>query len=188
MTTDVERQVLDRIVQPVLDGMTREGHPYHGFLYVGLMLTTEGPKVIEFNVRFGDPEAQVILPMLDEDLSSLLWCAANHTLPARHARFSEEVHVGVVLAAGDYPDQVQTGNVISGIDAARSVRNALVFHAGTATQNGNLVTAGGRVLTIVGRGSTYAQAIETAYHAASNIRFDRMQYRRDIGRKAVANL
>jgi phosphoribosylamine--glycine ligase len=188
ITTEVERQVLDRIVQPVLDGMAREGHPYHGFLYVGLMLTTDGPKVVEFNVRFGDPEAQVILPMLDEDLSALLLCAANRTLPARRARFSEDVHVGVVLAAGGYPDQVETGNIISGIDAARNVSNALVFHAGTATKDGYLVTAGGRVLTVVGRGSTYAQAIETAYQAASNIRFDGMQYRRDIGRKAVANL
>jgi len=185
ITADMERRVIEAIVQPVLDGMVREGHPYRGFLYVGLMLTDDGPKVVEFNVRFGDPEAQVILPMLDEDLSSLLMCAANGTLPARRARFSTDAHVGVVLAAGGYPDQVETGKVISGIDAARAVPNAVVFHAGTARENGYLVTAGGRVLTVVGRGATYQEGIDTAYDAASKVSFEGMQYRHDIGRKAL---
>jgi phosphoribosylamine--glycine ligase len=186
VTGDVERHVIHTIVEPVLEGMAREGHPYQGFLYVGLMLTDDGPKVVEFNVRFGDPEAQVILPMLDEDLSSLLMCAAERTLPGRPARFASDVHVGVVLAAGGYPDRVETGKIISGVEAARSVSDALVFHAGTATQNGALVTAGGRVLTVVGRGRTYQHAIDTAYDAASNVNFDGLQYRRDIGRKAIA--
>jgi phosphoribosylamine--glycine ligase len=150
------------------------------------MLTADGPKVVEFNVRFGDPEAQVILPMLDEDLSSLLMRAANGTLQSRRARFSSDVHVGVVLAAGGYPERVETGKIISGIEAARNVNNALVFHAGTARQERHLVTAGGRVLTVVGRGATYQQAIDTAYDAASKVTFDGMQYRRDIGRKALA--
>jgi phosphoribosylamine---glycine ligase len=185
ITADMERRIVETIVQPVLDGMVREGHPYRGFLYVGLMLTDDGPKVVEFNVRFGDPEAQVILPMLDEDLSSLLMCAANRTLPARRARFSTDVHVGVVLAAGGYPDQVETGKVISGLEAARAVPNAVVFHAGTARENGYLVTAGGRVLTVVGRGATYQEGIDTAYDAASKVRFEGMQYRHDIGRKAL---
>jgi phosphoribosylamine---glycine ligase len=185
ITADVERRVIETIVQPVLDGMVREGYPYRGFLYVGLMLTDDGPKVVEFNVRFGDPEAQVILPMLDEDLSSLLMCAANRALPSRRARFSGNVHVGVVLAAGGYPDHVETGKIISGIEAARAVPNAVVFHAGTARQNGDLVTAGGRVLTVVGRGATYREGIDTAYDAASKISFERMQYRHDIGRKAL---
>src|SRR6185503_7387862 len=100
VTADVERRVLDEIVRPVLDGMQREGKPYRGFLYVGLMLTSDGPKVIEFNVRFGDPEAQVVFPMLDEDLSWLLGAAATGVLPSRAARFRSEPHVGVVLAAG----------------------------------------------------------------------------------------
>jgi phosphoribosylamine--glycine ligase len=149
------------------------------------MLTNDGPKVIEFNVRFGDPEAQVILPMLDEDLSSLLMCAANGTLPARCARFSTDVHVGVVLAAGGYPERVETGKAISGIEAARAVPNALVFHAGTAREDGYLVTAGGRVLTVVGRGATYQEGIDAAYVAASKVSFEGMQYRHDIGRKAL---
>jgi phosphoribosylamine--glycine ligase len=186
VTPEVERRVIDTIVRPVLDGMLREGHPYRGFLYVGLMLTDEGPKVIEFNVRFGDPEAQVVLPMLDEDLSPLLFAAATGALPQRAAKFTSQVHVGVVLAAGGYPDAVETGTIISGLDAAAGVPNAVVFHAGTARRNGQLVTAGGRVLTVVGRGATYGDAIDTAYAAASTIRFDGMQYRRDIGRKALA--
>jgi phosphoribosylamine---glycine ligase len=185
ITAEVERRVLETIVRPVLEGMVRDGHPYRGFLYVGLMLTSDGPKVIEFNVRFGDPEAQVILPMLDEDLCSLLTCAATGALPSRAARFSANVHVGVVLAAGGYPDSVETGEIISGIEAASAVPNAVVFHAGTARHNGHLVTAGGRVLTVVGRGPTYRNAIDTAYGAASKISFDGMQYRRDIGLKAL---
>jgi len=185
ITADVERRVIETIVEPVLDGMVREGHPYRGFLYVGLMLTDEGPKVVEFNVRFGDPEAQVILPMLDEDLASLLMCAANGTLPSRRARFSSDVHVGVVLAAGGYPENVETGKIISGIDAARAVPNAVIFHAGTARENEDLVTAVGRVLTVVGRGATYREGIDTAYDAASKISFEGMQYRHDIGRKAL---
>jgi len=185
ITADVERRVIETIVEPVLAGMVREGHPYRGFLYVGLMLTDDGPKVVEFNVRFGDPEAQVVLPMLDEDLSSLLMCAANGTLPSRRARFSSDVHVGVVLAAGGYPDSLKTGKLISGIEAARAVPNALVFHAGTAIRNGDCVTAGGRVLTVVGRGATYRDGIDTAYDAASKISFEGMQYRHDIGRKAL---
>ena len=186
ITADIERSVIDTIVQPVLEGMVEEGHAYRGFLYVGLMLTDDGPKVVEFNVRFGDPEAQVILPMLEEDLSSLLTCAADRALPSRPARFSRDVHVGVVLAAGGYPDHVETGKIISGIEAACRVTNVVVFHAGTATQNGQLVTAGGRVLTVVGRGATYQQAIDTAYDAATKITFEGMQYRHDIGRKALA--
>jgi phosphoribosylamine---glycine ligase len=185
ITPDIERRVIETIVEPVLDGMVREGHPYRGFLYIGLMLTDDGPKVVEFNVRFGDPEAQVILPMLDEDLASLLLCAAGGTLPSRRARFSGNVHVGVVLAAGGYPEHVETGKIISGIEAARAVPNAVVFHAGTARQHGDLVTAGGRVLTVVGRGATYREGIDTAYDAVSKISFERMQYRHDIGRKAL---
>src|SRR6185503_1758888 len=176
ITADMEERVIDTIVEPVLEGMVREGHPYRGFLYVGLMLTDDGPKVVEFNVRFGDPEAQVILPMLDEDLSPLLMCAANGTLPPRRARFSTDAHVGVVLAAGGYPDRVETGKIISGIEAAGVVPNAVVFHAGTARENGYLVTAGGRVLTVVGRGATYQEGIDTAYSAASKISFEGMQY------------
>jgi phosphoribosylamine--glycine ligase len=149
------------------------------------MLTGDGPKVIEFNARFGDPEAQVVFPMLDEDLSWLLGAAATGALPSRRARFKSEARVGVVLAAGGYPDTVETGKAITGLEAAASVPDALVFHAGTARRDGQIVTAGGRVLTVVGRGATYQDAIDVAYAAASKIHFEGMQLRTDIGRKAV---
>jgi len=176
----------DEIVLPVLAGMDHEGNSYRGFLYVGLMLTADGPKVIEFNVRFGDPEAQVVLPMLDEELAWLLGEAATGALPSRPARFRREPHVGVVLAAGGYPDAPETGKAIDGVAAAGDVPGAIVFHAGTAKREGRLVTAGGRVLTVVGRSRTFKDAIDTAYAAASRIHFDGMQYRRDIGRKALS--
>jgi phosphoribosylamine--glycine ligase len=185
MTPDVERRVLDEIVRPVLEGMEQEGHSFRGFLYVGLMLTAGGPKVVEFNVRFGDPEAQVVLPRLDEELSWLLGAAATGALPSRPARFRADPHVGVVLAAAGYPDAVETGKAITGIEDAAGVAGALVFHAGTRQRDGQLVTAGGRVLTVVGRGGSYQQAIDVAYRAASHIRFEGMQFRSDIGRKAL---
>jgi phosphoribosylamine--glycine ligase len=188
ITAAVEQRILDEIVSPVLSGMKTEGYPFRGFLYVGLMITPSGPKVIEFNVRFGDPEAQVILPMLDEDLSWLLAAAATAALPARAARFRDQPHVGVVLAAGGYPDTVETGKRITGLDAAARVPDAMVFHAGTARRDGHLVTNGGRVLTIVGRGSTHRDAIDVAYRAASHVHFDGMQFRRDIGQKALQRL
>ena len=186
LTKEVERRVLDDIVAPVLRGMAGDGHPFQGFLYVGLMLTAEGPRVVEFNVRFGDPEAQVVLPMLDEDFSTLLWAAAAGALPERPARFRDEPHVGVVLASAGYPESADSGREIHGLAEAARVPGALVFHAGTARRGDRIVTAGGRVLTIVGRGATHREAIGVAYRAAEQIRFDGMQYRRDIGRKALA--
>ena len=188
ITSAVEQRILDDVVRPVLAGMEAEGHPYRGFLYVGLMLTTDGPKVIEFNVRFGDPEAQVVLPMLDEDLSWLLAAAATGALPSRPARFRDEPHVGVVLASRGYPESAESGQPISGLDESAAVPGAMVFHAGTARRDGHIVTAGGRVLTVVGRGRSYRDAIDVAYRAAAHIRFDGMQLRRDIGQKALAVL
>src|SRR5687768_5670222 len=119
------------------------------------MLTADGPKVIEFNVRFGDPEAQVVLPMLDEDLAWLLGQAATGVLSSRPAKFRNEPHVGVVLAAGGYPDSPESGKPIDGIDAASEVPGSIVFHAGTSRRDDRLVTAGGRVLTVVGRSTTF---------------------------------
>ncbi len=185
VTADVEDRVLDTIVRPVLAGMRAEGTPFRGFLYVGLMLTAEGPKVVEFNVRFGDPEAQVVFPMMDDDLSPLLAAAAGGTLASRRAEFRPEPHVGVVLAAGGYPESPESGKAIEGLDAAAAVPGALVFHAGTTLKDGRVVTAGGRVLTVVGRGPTHRDAIDAAYRAVSHIRFDGMQFRRDLGRRAV---
>ena len=185
VTADIARRVDDTIVRPVLEGMAREGRPYRGFLYVGLMLTASGPRVVEFNVRFGDPEAQVIFPMLADELSGWLYAAATGQLPDRPARFSAEPHVGVVLAAGGYPEHAESGRRISGLAEAARVPNALVFHAGTRREDDAIVTSGGRVLTVVGRGPTYGDAIAVAYRAAGMISFEGMQLRRDIGRKAI---
>ena len=178
------------IVQPVLRGMAAEGNPFRGFLYCGLMLTPAGPKVIEFNVRFGDPEAQVVLPLLREPLSDLLRSAGDRFSGRRLATAKAvAVHtcVGVVLAAHGYPGEVRTGDVIHGLDeVARDCPDVQLRFAGVKQQGDQLVTAGGRVLTVVSTAGSFEIAIARAYEAASKIRFDGMQYRRDIGRKALA--
>ncbi len=185
VTPEVEQRVMDEVVGPVLKGMAAEGYPFRGFLYVGLMLTATGPRVVEFNARFGDPEAQVVFPRLDEDLSALLLQAAAGTLVSREARFKPGARVGVVLAAGGYPDAYATGTPIDGLEDASAVPGALVFHAGTASREGRVVTAGGRVLTAVGSGTTHREAIDHAYAVAAQIHFDGMHYRRDIGVAAL---
>ncbi len=180
-------RILREVVRPVLQGLIAEGCPYRGVLYCGLMLTADGPMVIEFNVRFGDPEAQVILPMIAEALTPILWSAATGSLRSTSVAVSNEPHVGVVLAAEGYPSNARTGQRIDGLDRlASECPDALVFHAGVKQRDSQLVTSGGRVMTIVGRGSTFGTAIDRAYDAVSRIHFDGMQYRRDIGKKALA--
>jgi phosphoribosylamine--glycine ligase len=177
--------VRDTIVLPTLEGMRAEGREFRGFLYAGLMVTATGPRVVEFNVRLGDPEAQVVLPMIDGDLAPLLEAAAEGNLGQDTCRVRDWPHVGVVLASRGYPDRAETGQVITGLGEAEQVPGVTVFHAGTARRGGDLVTSGGRVLTVVGTGTDFRQATARAYEAAGKIRFDGMQYRRDIGRKAV---
>lgn len=179
-------RIVREVVRPVLAGMAADGHPFSGFLYVGLMLTAAGPQVIEFNVRLGDPEAQVILSLIDEPLLPLLQSAAEGRLGDAPVRLAAETRVGVVLASRGYPEAAESGRVIDGLQAAARLQNVTVFHAGTAERNGQLVTAGGRVLTVVGSAKTYAEAIRHAYEGVSVVSFDGMQYRRDIGRKALA--
>jgi phosphoribosylamine---glycine ligase len=176
--------VVQRIARPVVDGMRADGRPYQGFLYISLMLTPHGPKVIEFNVRFGDPEAQVVLPLVEGRLAQTLLDSATGGLRAGRLSESTDRFVGVVLAARNYPAPPETGQEIRGIDRAEAVPGVLVFHAGTREANGRLVTAGGRVLTVVGRAPTYEAAMAAAYDAASKIEFAGMQYRKDIGQKA----
>jgi phosphoribosylamine--glycine ligase len=185
LNTDLHARVMRDIVEPVMKGMRDEGHEYRGFLYVGLMLTCDGPKVIEFNVRFGDPEAQVVLPLLDTDLAALLIAAADGDLGLLRVTAGTDVAVGVVLASEGYPGPVKTGVPIRGVDSAASIPGVDVFHAATARQGDALVTAGGRVLTVVGRGRDFERAIALAYEGVSKIAFEGMQYRRDIGRKAM---
>jgi phosphoribosylamine---glycine ligase len=186
MDAALEARVMQDIVGPVVAGLRAEGHPYRGFLYAGLMLTADGPKVIEFNVRFGDPEAQVAIPRVAEDLAPRLAAAADGALDARPIAFHPEPHVGVVVAAGGYPASVESGGAIEGLSAVAALEDVLVFHAGTAPgPAGGVVVAGGRVLTIVGRASTFEGAIARAYEGVRQIHFGGMQYRNDIGRKAL---
>jgi phosphoribosylamine--glycine ligase len=181
----MQQRILREIVNPVVDGLHREGHAYIGFLYAGLMLTCDGPKVIEFNVRFGDPEAQVVIPMIASDLAPRLAAAAEGKVDDRPVEFRPEPHVGVVLASPGYPGSGPIGLPIHGLDDAARLDNVLVFHAGTARRGDDIVTAGGRVVTVVGRGLTFEDAIARAYAGVAKISFHGMHYRRDIGRKAL---
>ena len=173
----LQARVMREIVEPVIAGMAAEGHPFRGFLYVGLMLTSSGPKVIEFNVRLGDPEAQVILPLIDEPLLPILLAAAAGSCGRRPAGSARDRLVGVVLASRGYPEASDSGRPIAGIDAAERVPGVSVYHAGTARRDGEIVTAGGRVLTVVGRGADFVEAIARAYAGVLQISFDGMQYR-----------
>ena len=188
----LQARIEREIVGPVLAGMASEGHPFRGFLYCGLMLTADGPKVIEFNVRFGDPEAQVVLPLIQEPLAPLLLAAAQGRLGAvprlgvRPEGGDQACAVGVVLAARGYPGVVETGQTIEGLDhLAHEYPDVLAFYAGVGASDGGLVTAGGRVMTLVSRDGTYQKAIDRVYDAVSRVRFDGIQFRRDIGRKAL---
>ena len=181
----LEARIMHEIVDPVVSGMAGEGYPFRGFLYVGLMLTADGPSVIEFNVRLGDPETQVILPLIDEPLLPLIVAAAEGRLQQASCRLGRDRLVGVVIASRGYPESSESGQPIDGTLEAERVSQ--VFHAGTALRGNALVTAGGRVLTVVGRGSGFDEAIARAYEGVSKIHFEGMQYRRDIGRKALQN-
>jgi len=183
---NLRARVMAEIVEPVIRGMREEGTPYTGFLYCGLMLTRDGPRVIEFNVRFGDPEAQVVLPLLTGDLIGALRSAAEGDLRGAGVGIAGERAVGVVLASGGYPETYETGHRIEGLEEAGALPGVVVFHAGTALRDGRLVTAGGRVLTVVALGSDFESARTRAYDAAARIRFEHLHMRRDIGLKAVA--
>ena len=185
VSDEIQCRVMQQIVAPVLDGLREEGHPYRGTLYVGLMLTSAGPKVVEFNVRFGDPEAQVVLPMLDGELTPVLAAAANGSLSGHACAVRPEAHVGVVLASGGYPGRFEKGLRIDGLEDVERMSDVLVFHAGTKRDGSAVVTAGGRVLTVVGRGTGFDAAIGRAYEAVRHISFPGMHVRHDIGQKAL---
>ncbi len=181
----MQDRIMREIVEPVLRGMRAEGTEYRGFLYAGLMLTCDGPKVIEFNVRFGDPEAQAVMPLIGGDVLPLLMASAEGALPDTQVALNGNVAVGVVLASAGYPGPVTSGVPIGGLEDAERLRGVSVFHAGTALKNDRVVSAGGRVLTVVGTGPDYADAIARAYDAVARISFEGMQYRHDIGAKAL---
>ena len=174
--------ILRDIIHPTVRGLAEEGRSYRGVLYAGVMITADGPKLLEYNCRLGDPEAQVVLPRLDGNLAGLLLSTARGELGAVRAVWKREAAACVVLAAEGYPASPRRGDAITGVPEALALPGALVFFAGTAVDEGTLVTAGGRVLSAVGRGASMADALRTAYAAAERIRFEGCQFRRDIGR------
>ncbi len=180
----IMQETLDRVLRPTVAAMAARGTPYRGLLYAGLILTPNGLRVIEFNCRFGDPETEVILPRLQDDLVTLMLGCAGTGLNVDRLTFSPGAAVTVVAASGGYPGTYASGKPITGIeDAGRD--GALVFHAGTAMQDGRLVTAGGRVLNVVGRAPALADAAEQAFAATRRISFEGMHWRRDIGARAL---
>ena len=179
-------RVMEEIVTPTLAAMAKEGAPYAGVLFVGLMIGPDGPRVVEFNCRFGDPECQAILPRLDEDILPVFeTVASGRGLPAS-LRWRREASVCVVLASPGYPGTPRAGLPIEGVEAAAALPGVNVFHAGTALRDGALLTAGGRVLGVQTLGGDIRAAIERAYDAVGRIRFEGMQFRHDIGRRALA--
>lgn len=186
--TDLLADVKIRIIKPTLDGMAKDGTPFSGVLFVGIMLTDEGPMVLEYNCRFGDPETQVVLPLVNADLAELLAAAADGTMSGSRLPMHDANAVCVVMASNGYPDAYETGKPIHGLDAIdESAEGVIVFHAGTALHGDDVITSGGRVLgvTALGEGADLAQTIGIAYNAVHRIRFDGAYYRTDIGRKAL---
>jgi len=188
MDAAMQERVMTTIVRPTIAAMAEEGAPYTGALFVGLMITAEGPKVIEFNCRFGDPECQAILPRLEDDLLALLLAAATGKGLPSALTWSAQSSVCVVMTSAGYPGSYETGRAISGVEAAAALPGVNVFHAGTALADGALVTAGGRVLGVQAVGADVSAAIRAAYAAVERIRFDGAHYRRDIGHHALRRL
>ncbi len=185
VTAEVHARACKDIIEPTLRGMAAEGAPFTGFLYAGLMINSQGqPRTLEFNVRMGDPETQPILFRLESDLLDLLEAAVAGDLDRAQPRWSPQPTLGVVMAAANYPGAPEKGDVISGLDA--ELGGAKVFHAGTSDQDGKIVTSGGRVLCVVAKGETVRAAQQTAYAAVDKIRWRGVQYRTDIGHRAIA--
>jgi phosphoribosylamine--glycine ligase len=177
----IRRDVLERTIE----AMAAEGVPYRGVLYAGLMLTDDGPKVLEYNARFGDPETQVLLPRLDADLAELCRACADGSLPPASPALRPQACVSVAVASGGYPGPYETGREISGLGDVAAVGDALVFHAGTAERQGRVVTSGGRVLSVGALGVDLAEARTRAYEACSRLWFEGMHYRTDIAARAA---
>lgn len=185
---ELERRILREIIDPTVAGMAAEGRPYRGVLFAGLMLTPDGPKALEFNARFGDPETQVLMTRLESDVVPLLNAVAQGDLGNAVCRWKSDAAACVVVAAAGYPEKPRMGDAIHGLDRASDRDGVVVFHAGTKAANGGIATAGGRVLGVTAQGPTLADALERAYGATRDISFDGMHYRRDIGAKALRRL
>ncbi len=185
------KRIMQEIVLPTISKMAADGRRYQGLLYCGLMITKDGPKVLEYNVRFGDPETQAVLPRFKGDLLALFKEVAEGKLEQHKPDWSREPAITVILASGGYPGSYETGKKIEGVDLAKGVEIAegvCLFHAGTKKSEDSLVTAGGRVLAVTGIGQNLKAAIERTYQAVGTIRFEGMHYRKDIGQKALARM
>ncbi|KAB2953253.1 phosphoribosylamine--glycine ligase [Heliorestis acidaminivorans] len=185
-TADLAPIVLEKILKPTIEAMKAEGRPYSGVLYAGLMITSEGPKVLEYNARFGDPETQPVLMRLETDLVDIIEAILTKKLDQIEIKWSEEATVCVVLSAKGYPDSYEKGQVIQGLDDV--LEKVEIFHAGTNLTNGDVVTSGGRVLGITAKGKDIREAIELVYRQAEKTTFAGAHYRKDIGRRALERL
>lgn len=186
MTPELVAQAEARIIRPVLAEMQRRGCPFEGVLYCGLMLTAQGPRVVEFNARFGDPETQVLLPLLQTDLAEVFLAACEHRLDQLRLQMSSQAAVCVVMASGGYPGPVKNGFAIGGLEKLEREAGLLAFHAGTASQEGHLMTAGGRVLGITALADDIPAAVARAYEGVGMVCFEGAYYRRDIAHRALA--
>jgi len=187
VTTEIFNYTVSKMIKPVIKGMKKQGVLFKGVLYAGIMITKEGPKLLEFNARFGDPETQAILPRLSSDLVGLLEGSIDGTLKDYSLDWDKKSSVCVVMASGGYPEKYEKEKEIRGIEEAASLKDTFVFHAGTHSEPGSewVVTSGGRVLDIVALGDSIKEAIDKAYTACERIKFDQMHYRKDIGHRAL---
>jgi phosphoribosylamine--glycine ligase len=187
LSPDMEKEVQEKVIKPILKGMKERGYPFKGILYAGLMITEDGPKVLEFNVRFGDPEAQVILRRLKNDFVDVVNSAIEGNL-VDSLEWIDETAICVVLASKGYPGKYEKGKEIKGIEEAEKLESIVVFHAGTKLSDGKLLTNGGRVLNVTALGKDIVEARERVYKAIEKIHFDGMHYRKDIGLKALKRI
>lgn len=185
VTEEIYRYSLEKLIKPTIAAMRAEGRPYTGVLYTGIMLTKDGPKVLEYNARFGDPETQVALPMLQTDLIEVIEASIEGRLDLLDTRCYNGCAVCVVLASGGYPGKYETGKPITGLDDAASIEGVTVFHAGTKLVGGQVVTAGGRVLGVTGVGESFREARDKAYAGVGRIKFENMHFRTDIGARVI---
>ncbi len=184
-TEEIAAECMEKIFKPTIEAMNAEGRPFEGCLYFGLMLTPKGPKVIEYNCRFGDPETQVVLPMLDADLCEIFEAIYNHTLADVDIKWKSGSCTCVVMASGGYPLSYPKGIEISGLDDMGQVEGAFVYHAGTKLSDGKMLTNGGRVLGVTCRGETLSEALDKSYAAVKKISWENVHYRKDIGQRAL---
>ena len=185
VTEKVFDKTIAKIIKPAILGMKKKGLSYKGVLYAGIMIVSGEPKLVEFNVRFGDPETEAILPRMESDIVELLELASCSGLKNYKIKWSKKTCVSVVMAAGGYPGKYEKGKEITGLKEAETIKDILIFHAGTKNEDTKILTSGGRVLNVVGLGSSLEEAINVAYKACNVVKFEKAYYRKDIGRRAL---